>query len=219
MRLLENSIARNIFDSLKESESIPSMKDKNFNETVLRDFRLFLMDKYGDEFYKDVTNEDVNEYFTGMFYDIWDNDDLDNANAAEDIIRTEYKITESASDRYQVREFDGPGAKFGVYDIKQKKFIQKGSKKVMIASCNELNKKANLNKELNESKSSKNKKKEKRVIMQQGNITCLKDGDKFYVYEDDNSNMSEYNNQDEAMRDALGRCGINPDNELKEPKK
>ena len=219
MRLLENSITRNIFDSLKENKSIPSMKDKDFNETVLRDFRLFLMDKYGDEFYKDVTDEDVNEYFTGMFYDIWDNDDLDSANAAEDIIRTEYKITESASDRYQVREFDGPGAKFGIYDTKQKKFIQKGSKKVMIAGCNELNKKANLNKELNESKSSKNKKKEKRVIMQQGNITCLKDGDKFYVYEDDNSNMSEYNNQDEAMRDALGRCGINPDNELKEPKK
>lgn len=219
MRLLENSITRNIFDSLKENKSIPSMKDKNFNEEVLRDFRLFLMDKYGDELYKDVTDEDVNEYFTGMFYDIWDNDDLDSANAAEDIIRTEYKITESASDRYQVREFDGPGAKFGIYDTKQKKFIQKGSKKVMIAGCNELNKKANLNKELNESKSSKNKKKEKRVIMQQGNITCLKDGDKFYVYEDDNSNMSEYNNQDEAMRDALGRCGINPDNELKEPKK
>lgn len=219
MRLLENSITRNIFDSLKENKFIPSMKDKDFNETVLRDFRLFLMDKYGDELYKDVTDEDVNEYFTGMFYDIWDNDDLDSANAAEDIIRTEYKITESASDRYQVREFDGPGAKFGIYDTKQKKFIQKGSKKVMIAGCNELNKKANLNKELNESKSSKNKKKEKRVIMQQGNITCLKDGDKFYVYEDDNSNMSEYNNQDEAMRDALGRCGINPDNELKEPKK
>lgn len=322
MRLLENSITRSIFDSLKENKSIPSMKDKNFNETVLRDFRLFLMDKYGDELYKDVTDEDVNEYFTGMFYDIWDNDDLDSANAAEDIIRAEYhisdksdyyesensekilanlvkdlpdtveykgktyqafnvvgsdttgatsnvyycnmentpsgdpqesndyffvvatlkktdrgyegvdhinyvedltegtsKVTENASDRYQVREFDGPGAKFGIYDTKQKKFIQKGSKKVMIAGCNELNKKANLNKELNESKSSKNKKKEKRVIMQQGNITCLKDGDKFYVYEDDNSNMSEYNNQDEAMRDALGRCGINPDNELKEPKK
>lgn len=352
MRLLENSITRNIFDSLKENKSIPSMKDKDFNETVLRDFRLFLMDKYGDELYKDVTDEDVNEYFTGMFYDIWDNDDLDSANAAEDIIRAEYhlsdksdnyqeyddgdtdwaaeeeadatermerrygsmdesedsekilanlvkdlpdtveykgktyqafnvvgsdttgatsnvyycnmenthngdpqesndyffvvatlkktdngykgvdhinyvedltegtsKVTENASDRYQVREFDGPGAKFGIYDTKQKKFIQKGSKKVMIAGCNELNKKANLNKELNESKSSKNKKKEKRVIMQQGNITCLKDGDKFYVYEDDNSNMSEYNNQDEAMRDALGRCGINPDNELKEPKK
>ena len=343
MRLIENSAARNIFNNLKESESIPSMKDENFNETVLRDFRLFLMDKYGDELYKDVTDEDVNEYFTGMFYDIWDNDDLDSANAAEDIIRAEYhisdksdyyddyeyddgdtnwdaeeeadalerfenrymgggngasfnesskflkealdssidsivddvllgnevyvrldekdysseegsniykieysysierpedydngynsgwdrgqdeefdkkqderfekatkayeegevfefncvkiedgkiqytgfcllkcfgieelrhnleyykakrigvktissfedltegvnKFTESANDRYQVREFDGPGAKFGVYDTKQKKFIQKGSKKVMIAGCDELNKKANL---------------------------------------------------------------------------
>ena len=54
------------------------------------------------------------------------------------------KVTESANDRYQVRDFDGPGAKFGVYDTKQKKFVQKGSKKVMIASCNDLNKKDNL---------------------------------------------------------------------------
>ena len=350
MRLIENSAARNIFNNLKESESIPSMKDENFNETVLRDFRLFLMDKYGDELYKDVTDEDVNEYFTGMFYDIWDNDDLESANAAEDIIRAEYhlsdksdyyddyeyddgdtnwdaeeeadalerfenrymgggngasfnesskflkealdssidsivddvlsgnevyvrldekdysseegsniykieysysierpedydngynsgwdrgqdeefdkkqderfekatkayeegevfefncvkiedgkiqytgfcllkcfgieelrynleyykakrigvktissfedltegvnKFTESANDRYQVREFDGPGAKFGVYDTKQKKFIQKGSKKVMIASCDELNKKASNKHKVKES--------------------------------------------------------------------
>ena len=350
MRLIENSAARNIFNNLKESESIPSMKDENFNETVLRDFRLFLMDKYGDELYKDVTDEDVNEYFTGMFYDIWDNDDLDSANAAEDIIRAEYhlsdksdyyddyeyddgdtnwdaeeeadtlerfenrymgggngasfnesskflkealdssidsivddvlsgnevyvrldekdysseegsniykieysysierpedydngynsgwdrgqdeefdkkqderfekatkayeegevfefncvkiedgkiqytgfcllkcfgieelrynleyykakrigvktissfedltegvnKFTESANDRYQVREFDGPGAKFGVYDTKQKKFIQKGSKKVMIAGCDELNKKTSNKHKVRES--------------------------------------------------------------------
>ena len=96
MRLIENSAARNIFNNLKESESIPSMKDENFNETVLRDFRLFLMDKYGDELYKDVTDEDVNEYFTGMFYDIWDNDDLDSANAAEDIIRAEYHISDKS---------------------------------------------------------------------------------------------------------------------------
>ena len=255
MRLLEKSTARNIFDSLKESEEFPLNKDdEGFNETVLRDFRLFLMDKYGDELYQDVTDEDVNEYFTGMFYDIWDNDDLDTANAAEDIIRAEYHvpdksdfnesedserilaklvkdlpdtveykgktyqafnvmsndttgatskvyycnmentpngdpqesndyffvvatlkktdrgykgvdhinyvedltegvkhITESASDRYQVREFDGPGAKFGVYDTKQKKFIQKGSKKVMIAGCDELNKKASNKHKVRES--------------------------------------------------------------------
>jgi len=57
------------------------------------------------------------------------------------------KLVESASDRYQVREFDGPGAKFGVYDTKTKKFVQKGSKKVMTAACEDLNKK---NKKLKE---------------------------------------------------------------------
>ena len=106
MRLIENSAARNIFNNLKESESIPSMKDENFNETVLRDFRLFLMDKYGDELYKDVTDEDVNEYFTGMFYDIWDNDDLDSANAAEDIIRAEYHISDKSDFNESVEEHD-----------------------------------------------------------------------------------------------------------------
>lgn len=222
--------------------SIPSMHDKNFADYVLRDFRLFLMDRYDDELYRDVTEDDVNDYFTGMFFEMMDYDDLDSANAAEDIIRTEYhisdksddyqeyddgdtdwaaeeeadaldrfenrymgggngatfnesvryatdidwetdgdskakkelpkkveipqdvveddvadwlsdkygwlvnsvSITEITNDRYQVREFDGPGAKFGVYDTKQKKFVQKGSKKVMIASCNDLNKKASL---------------------------------------------------------------------------
>lgn len=164
--------------------SIPSIHDKNFVDYVLRDFRLFLMDRYGDESYKDVTEDDVNDYFTGMFFEIMDYDDLDSANAAEDIVRTEYHISDNSDDyqeyddgdtnwaaeeeadaldrfenrymsggngagfnesvRYQVREFDGPGAKFGVYDTKQKKFVQKGSKKVMTASCNDLNKKANL---------------------------------------------------------------------------
>ncbi len=58
------------------------------------------------------------------------------------------KLVESASDRYQVREYDGTGAKFGVYDTKTKKFVQKGSKKVMTAACNDLN---NKNKKLKES--------------------------------------------------------------------
>lgn len=49
-------------------------------------------------------------------------------------------LTEDSSDRYQVREYDGPGAKFGVYDTKEKKFVQKGSKHVMSAACNDLNK-------------------------------------------------------------------------------
>lgn len=76
-------------DRITES-SIPSSKDPEFKDTVLRDFRLFLMDKYDDELYKDVSEDDVNEYFTGMFYDIWDNEDLDSANKAEEIIRSEY---------------------------------------------------------------------------------------------------------------------------------
>lgn len=60
------------------------------------------------------------------------------------------KLVESASDRYQVREFDGPGAKFGVYDTKEKKFVQKGSKKVMTAACEDLNKKKSLKEESTE---------------------------------------------------------------------
>lgn len=104
MRLIENSTTRNLFDSLRESESIPSMKDDNFEDLVKRDFRLFLMDKYGDELYKDVTEDDINEYFTGMFYDIWDNDDLDSANAAEDIIRAEYHLSDKVNE--SVEEHD-----------------------------------------------------------------------------------------------------------------
>ena len=47
-------------------------------------------------------------------------------------------------DRYQVREFDGPGAKFGVYDTKEKKFVQKGSKYIMNAACKDLNEKGKV---------------------------------------------------------------------------
>lgn len=65
-------------------------------------------------------------------------------------------------------------------------------------------------------KSKKEKKPEERIIMQQGNVTCLKKDNKFKVFEDKDANMAEYDNQDEAMRDLLNRCGVNPDNELKE---
>lgn len=51
---------------------------------------------------------------------------------------------ESTSDRYQVREFDGSGAKFGVYDTKEKKFVQKGSKYIMDAACKDLNEKGKV---------------------------------------------------------------------------
>lgn len=94
--LLRKIVAKDRRNSRKVvNESIPSMNDADFEDTVKRDFRLFLMDKYGDELYSDVSNEDVNEYFTGMFYDIWDENDLDSANAAEDIIRAEYHVSDS----------------------------------------------------------------------------------------------------------------------------
>lgn len=67
-------------------------------------------------------------------------------------------------------------------------------------------------------KTKKEKKPEERIIMQQGNVTCLKKGNKFKVFEDADTNLAEYNNQEEAMRDALNRCGVNPDNELSEEK-
>lgn len=51
----------------------------------------------------------------------------------------EIKAEESATDRYQVREYDGPGASYGVYDTKEKKFVAKGSKKISIATCNDYN--------------------------------------------------------------------------------
>ena len=144
---------------------------------------------------------------------------VDHINYIEDLTEGVKHITESASDRYQVREFDGPGAKFGVYDTKQKKFVQKGSKKVMIASCNDLNKKASLKESVKSKKKAKKEKKpEERIIMKQGNVTCLKKDSKFKVFEDADTNLVEYDNQEEAMRDALNRCGVNPDNELHEEK-
>lgn len=67
-------------------------------------------------------------------------------------------------------------------------------------------------------KAKKEKKPEERVIMKQGNVTCLKKDNRFKVFEDADTNLVEYDNQEEAMRDALNRCGVNPDNELHEEK-
>ena len=64
--------------------------------------------------------------------------------------RKKKNMNESAEDRYQVREFDGPGAKFGVYDTKAKKFVQKGAKYIMNAACNDLNSKNKDSKKLDE---------------------------------------------------------------------
>lgn len=67
-------------------------------------------------------------------------------------------------------------------------------------------------------KPKKNKKEEeKRVIMQQGNVTCFKESDtKYLVFENENDNEVEYPDQDSAMEDFMNRVGIDPNAELTE---
>ena len=106
-RILRDIVSKSSRKS-KVNESVSYKDDKNFEDTVKRDFKLFLMDKYGDELYRDVDNDDINEYFTGMFYDIEDEDDLDAANEAEKIIRNEYNCLDSrdSSDDYEYDDGD-----------------------------------------------------------------------------------------------------------------
>lgn len=282
MRLIENSCTQNIFNSLKESESIPSMRDENFNETVLKDFRLFLMDKYGDELYKDVTEDDVNEYFTGMFYDIWDNDDLESANAAEDIIRAEYHLSDKSDfnesedseiilaklvkdlpdtveykgktyQAFNVMSNDTTGDTSKVYYCNMEntpngdpqesndyffvvatlKKTDRGYKGVdhinYVEDLTEGVKIRESVKPLNEGgiypveieeeakKQSKEKKEDKRVVMQQGNVTCFKENANTYlVFENESDNEVEHDSEESAMHDFLERVGIDANAELKE---
>ena len=70
---------------------------------------------------------------------------------------------------------------------------------------------------LNEAKKPKEKKENKRVIMQQGNVTCFKENDStYYVFENDNDNEVEHNNEESAMQDFLERVGVEPNQELQE---
>ncbi len=70
--------------------------------------------------------------------------------------------------------------------------------------------------DLSESKKPE-KKDEKRVIMQQGNVTCFKENDnKFLVFENEKDNEKEYKDQDSAMNDFMQRVGVDPEGELKE---
>ena len=72
---------------------------------------------------------------------------------------------------------------------------------------------------LEESKKPKKetKKENKRVVMQQGNVTCFKENDStYYVFENESDNEVEYDNEEAAMQDFLERVGIDPNNELTE---
>ena len=206
MRLINsrNSFTKNLFESLNENNILNTSKE-SLKDVVERDFQVYLEDKYDIKSSEEldnlkVTNDDVNDYFTGLFYEIFDEDDLDTANEAEKIIRNKYGLTDIRSEDYQ--EYDDGDTNWAAEE-----------------EADAIERLEYRYGRMDESvKSNKEKKPEERIIMQQGNVTCLKKDNKFKVFEDTDANLAEYDNQEEAMRDALNRCGVNPDNELVEEK-
>ena len=165
MRLIEKSVSTSIIETLNEGLVQDKADECNmtFNDYVDKDFNLFLED---NNISKDnVTEKDVNDYFTGMFYDIEDENDIDESNEAEKYIREKY-----------------------------------------------LGEQSNLEESVKDKS-----KEENRILMKQGNVTCVKEGNKYKVFEDKDSNLLEYDNEEEAMKDTLGRCGVDVNNELKKP--
>lgn len=57
-------------------------------EDRLREFELYVFSK-GLKL-KDVTEDLVNEFFTDLFYDVEDEDDLEELNEFEDLVRKNY---------------------------------------------------------------------------------------------------------------------------------
>ena len=95
-----------------------------------------------------IDDKCLEDYGTIEDKKLWEDTAKELFMASEDYIPDEddkaEKIEESKSERYQVREYEGSGAKFGVYDTKEKKFVQKGSKYVMDAACKDLNEKGKV---------------------------------------------------------------------------
>ena len=287
MRLIENSNTRKLYSSLtedffnpckiekdayklesvtKDSEEFPLNKDdEDFKDAVIRDFITYLDDVYGVETLEDaervrknVTNDDVNDYFTSLFYDIRDNDDdFDTADVAEEIIRREFHVPDTSNNhdndessttdeanheveddsKYELNEtvdkkpnyviFYLNGKELGGHDLKNEFEGERESAKELFAYENgvkpedieeRLEYRENMNESVKSKKSTKNQQKEdKRVVMQQGNITCFKENDNtYYVFENENDNEVEHDNEESAMQDFMERVGIDIENELKE---
>ena len=89
-------------DDVNESEELPNPEygddiDKimsryqagnDFNRRVIQDFEQFL----DHNNIKEPTEDDVNDYFTGFFYDIETEEDMEDLNKAEEIIRRKYNL-------------------------------------------------------------------------------------------------------------------------------
>lgn len=254
-------------------------------DVVKRDFQIFIEDKYDIQNVQDladalehVTEEDINEYFTSMFYDIYDNDDLDTANVAEQILRKEYGLQDNFNESIEQEDHKAPedleelvrrvtsDGKFPdeieykgkIYKAFNVMSSETSGANSQVYYCNMENTpsgdpqesndyffvSATLNQVENgyrgikniefiedltegiiitEGSAAKSKKKteEKRVIMQQGNVTCFKENDNCYlVFENESDNEVEYDNQESAMQDFMERIGIDtnakPNEDLKE---
>ena len=142
-----------------------------------------------------MTNDDVNNYFTSLFYDIWDNDDFDTANAAEEIIRREFHVPDTSN-----KQDNDANSTVEETDTAEKVERRQGS----------IDESVKLDED-------KEKKEDKRVVMQQGNVTCFKENDNtYYVFENENDNEAKHDNEESAMQDFMERVGIDIENELKE---
>lgn len=80
----------------------------------------------------------------------------------------------------------------------------------------QVNESAKPKKKSKKKKDKKVEEPEKRVIMQQGNVTCFKENDNtYYVFENENDNEVEYSNREDAMNDFFKRVGVDPNREIK----
>ena len=119
------------------------------------------------------------------------------------------------------------GKELGGHDLKNEFEGERESAKELFAYENgvkpedieeRLEYRENMNESVKSKKSTKKQPKEnKRVIMQQGNVTCFKENDNtYYVFENENDNEVEHDSEESAMHDFLERVGIDANAELKE---
>ena len=140
-------------------------------------------------------------------------------------------ITENANDTVDKKPncviFYLNGKELGGHDLKNEFEGERESAKELFAYENKvkpedieerLEYRESMNESVKSKKSAKKQPKEnKRVIMQQGNVTCFKENDNtYYVFENENDNEVEHDSEESAMHDFLERVGIDANAELKE---
>lgn len=135
---LWEDIAKELF--MASEDYIPDEDDK---AEKIEESKPYIRRKDGSE---ELTKSELNNKYKEWREDNnWSKEEYSFNDYLRDIDESgEWELVESKSDRYQVREFDGHGAKFGVYDTKEKKFVQKGSKYIMNAACKDLNEKGKV---------------------------------------------------------------------------